>query len=199
MPHRSIINKYFRKVIWAGGHKKGWFLDFDHFLVVKYMDHSLNNNKLYWRRRDRSRSLSWSWSSPSQQSTTCWLELCRCGDSLADGWMAWRPEITCPHRCLRLANYLKLPRIWYSLGTHLVLPWYSRVSLVVLALYSLGICLFLSWTKTPESWCPLFFLVLTWYYSSTVRIPLRHICSLHFGRSPVTVSGLTCHISLHVQ
>ena len=67
----------------------------------------------------------------------------RCGDSLADGWMAWRPEITCPHRCLRLANYLKLPRM-YSLGTRLVFAWYSRVSLVVLAWYSLGTCLVLA-------------------------------------------------------
>ena len=80
----------------------------------------------------------------------------RCGDSLADGWMACRPEITCPHRCLRLANYLKLPRM-YSLGTRLVFAWYSRVTLVVLTWYSLAICLFLSWTRTQESWCPLGF------------------------------------------
>ena len=37
------------------------------------------------------------------------LDGSRCGDNLADGWIACAPEITYPHRvaCLRRANYPK--------------------------------------------------------------------------------------------
>ena len=122
----------------------------------------------------------------------------RCGDSLADGWMACRPEITCPHRCLRLANYLKLPRM-YSLGTRLVFAWYSRVTLVVLTWYSLAICLFLSWTRTQESWCPLGFFWYSlgtspplWKYLSGISAPTTLADPLWQFPGSVVVSAYMC-------